>query len=206
MDTQDDSLRKGLSMSDKKQDTIEGIRYQQSEAVRAAVSSIITRNLSHNFGSHKLSSKFSTQLSKEEWAFWDKAYGQEFENLMSATENGQVTKEEVNRLFEEAKVRLNKLIEELNDDTKTPVSTPDIHSEQSPPAAAEYILRLIIEEKDREIVLGDLYETYERLREKKGKRRADFWLCYEVARSVWPLVCRLVVRISGRIVRTRRAE
>jgi hypothetical protein len=79
-------------------------------------------------------------------------------------------------------------------------------TEQPSPAAAEYILRFVLEEKDREIVLGDLYETYERVAEKSGKRRADLWICYEVARSVWPLVRRLIVRITGRIVRVRRAD
>jgi len=191
-------------MQHKKQDTTEGIKYQLSEEVRAAISTIMTRNLSHKIGSHRLSSKFSSQFSEEAVALLNKAIAQEFENL--AKSYGQVSEEEANRLIKESKVRFNKLMKELNNDTRTLVPTSDNYSEPPSSAVAEYILQLVIEEKDREIVLGDLYETYERMAEKSGKRRADFWLYYEVGRSVWPLVRRLVVRITGRIVRTRRAE
>lgn len=189
-------------MSDNKQDTTVGVKYRPSEDIRAALPNILGRNFSHNIGSHKFNRTSSTQLSEEATALFNIAAAQEF--LMSATV--QVTEEEANHLIEEANVRLNKLMDELSKETKTPVPTSDSYSEQPPPAAAEYFLRLVIEEKDREIVLGDLFEKYERAIEKQGKRRADLWLYYELARSVWPLFRQFVARVSGRIVRTRRAE
>jgi sugar-specific transcriptional regulator TrmB len=130
----------------------------------------------------------------------------EFARLVSQI--GQATEEEISQQVRETETekKRNELIEAIENDLIVPIPISDDHFEQPPPPAAEYVLRFIIEEKDREIVIGDLCETYQRVRERKGKRRADFWMCYEVARSVWPFVRRLVVRITGRIVRTRRAD
>lgn len=68
------------------------------------------------------------------------------------------------------------------------------------------LLHFLVDKKDREVIIGDLFEKYESELEKGGKRQADLWLYREIARSVWPLIRRLVIRISGRIIRTRRAE
>ena len=71
---------------------------------------------------------------------------------------------------------------------------------------AKCFLRLLLDEKDRKVIVGDLLEKYERQIKRRGKKRATWWLYYEVARSVWPFLKQAIVKFSGQIVRTRRAE
>jgi hypothetical protein len=88
----------------------------------------------------------------------------------------------------------------------SPTAADDAVKANQTAETAKLIFSLLVDARDIEVIIGDLFEKYEKEIKRRGRRRAELWLYYEVARSVWPLVRRLVVRISGRIARTRRAE
>lgn len=66
-----------------------------------------------------------------------------------------------------------------------------------PPINAEYVLHLFLRRDEREALIGDLIERYVEKCDRFGKRRADFWFYMEVGRSLWPLLKRVVGRVSG---------
>ncbi len=68
-----------------------------------------------------------------------------------------------------------------------------------PPLNAEYILHLFLKADERDAVIGDLLERYASKHERFGERRAQFWFYGEVARSLWPLLKRLIARAGGLI-------
>ena len=75
-----------------------------------------------------------------------------------------------------------------------------------PPFNAEYLLYLLLRREERNIVIGDLLESYGLVLQRFNKRRADFWFCKQVAGSLFPLLRRAVFRIGavvwlGRILR-----
>ncbi|HEV2864239.1 MAG TPA: hypothetical protein VGX48_24795 [Pyrinomonadaceae bacterium] len=96
---------------------------------------------------------------------------------------------------------------DTNDSNTSTLREPENTAKDTQVAeAVERLLRLLINKQDREAVIGDLFEKYEREVERRGKRRADYWLYHEIFRSAWPLLMQLVVRIGGRITRAKRAE
>jgi hypothetical protein len=75
-----------------------------------------------------------------------------------------------------------------------------------PPINAEYVLYLFLKREERESVIGDLVECYDRLFRRFGKRRADIWFYKQVGGSFFALLRRAVLRIGalvwlGRILR-----
>ena len=79
-------------------------------------------------------------------------------------------------------------------------------SRHRPPFNAEYILYLLLGREDRDIVIGDLTETYGKIFQRFNKRRADIWFYKQVIGSLWPLFRRTMLRIGalvwlGRILR-----
>jgi len=59
----------------------------------------------------------------------------------------------------------------------------------APPKTAEYLLYLLLSREDREAMPGDLEEEYWTvILPKFGSRRAKFWYCCQVARSVGPIL------------------
>lgn len=55
------------------------------------------------------------------------------------------------------------------------------------PPLAQLLLCLLLDEKDEEIVLGDVIEEYEYLIESAGPRRARVWFYRQALQSAWPL-------------------
>lgn len=75
-----------------------------------------------------------------------------------------------------------------------------------PPLNAEYLLYFVLPRDDREVVIGDLLESYGRLLRRFSKRRADFWYYKEVVASMFPLAGRALLKIGalvwlGRVLR-----
>lgn len=75
-----------------------------------------------------------------------------------------------------------------------------------PPFNAEYVLYLLLRKRERDVVIGDLIESYGQILERFNKRRADIWFYKQVAGSLWPLLRRALLRIAalvwlGRILR-----
>ena len=68
-----------------------------------------------------------------------------------------------------------------------------------PPARAQAFLCLLLDAKDQKAVVGDLIERYEVVVNRRGKRRADLWFHYEVARSTWPFLRKMIAKVRGRI-------
>ena len=89
--------------------------------------------------------------------------------------------------------------------TSAPQPAPPSKAAQ-PPARAQAFLRLLLDARDQKVIVGDLIERYEVKVNKRGKRRADLWFYYEVARSSWPFIRRMIARAGGRISRARRAD
>lgn len=56
-----------------------------------------------------------------------------------------------------------------------------------PPRFAEY-LAFFLPKDNRDALLGDIVETYPKLRMRQGKRRADFWAYIQVFTSFWFLI------------------
>lgn len=75
-----------------------------------------------------------------------------------------------------------------------------------PPMNAEYLLYLLLRKEEREAVIGDLIECYNRMLRRFDKHRADLWFYKQVVGSVFPLLRRSLLRIGalvwlGRILR-----
>ena len=63
-----------------------------------------------------------------------------------------------------------------------------------PPRNAKFALLLFISKEDREVQLGDLEETYYKVAEEFGSRRANFWYRSQVVRSLGPWMWTLIKR------------
>jgi hypothetical protein len=75
-----------------------------------------------------------------------------------------------------------------------------------PPFNAEYLLYLFLRKDERDCVIGDLIQSYAHVVERFNKPRADFWFYTQVARSLWPLLRRAIVKTAalvwlGRVLR-----
>lgn len=75
-----------------------------------------------------------------------------------------------------------------------------------PPFNAEYLLYLFLDKPDRDVVIGDLVESYGRIIQRFGKRRADLWFYKQVAACLTPLIRRALLKLGaviwlGRILR-----
>lgn len=66
-----------------------------------------------------------------------------------------------------------------------------------PPLNAEYVLYLFLRREEREAVIGDLVESYDRIVRRFNKRRGDIWFYKQVIGSVFPLARRTFLRIAG---------
>lgn len=62
-----------------------------------------------------------------------------------------------------------------------------------PPRFAEY-LAYLLPKGNRETLLGDLVETYPKLKAKQGKRRAWFWAYSQVGMSMWSLWGQTIIK------------
>lgn len=63
-----------------------------------------------------------------------------------------------------------------------------------PPRNAKFALLLFLSKEDREVQLGDLEETYYKIAEEFGSRRANFWYRSQVVRSLGPWIWTLIKR------------
>lgn len=63
-----------------------------------------------------------------------------------------------------------------------------------PPRNAKFTLLLFLSKEDREVQLGDLEETYHKIAEEFGSRRANFWYRSQVVRSLGPWIWTLIKR------------
>lgn len=70
-------------------------------------------------------------------------------------------------------------------------------SAPNPPRNVEYLLYLFLRNEDRDVVIGDLIETYGKVLKRFDKRRADFWFYKQVIGSLWPLLKRAAVKIGA---------
>ena len=70
-------------------------------------------------------------------------------------------------------------------------------SNPRPPVFAEYVLYLVLDKEEREVVIGDLVQEYNHITQRFGKRRADIWFYKQVMWSLWPLLRRTAVRCAG---------
>lgn len=66
-----------------------------------------------------------------------------------------------------------------------------------PPFNAEYLLYLFLHKDERDSVIGDLIESHAQVVARFNKRRGDIWFYKQVAFSLFPLVCRAVLKIGG---------
>jgi len=66
-----------------------------------------------------------------------------------------------------------------------------------PPINAEYVLCLLLRKEEREVVVGDLIESYNEVLKRFDKRRADIWFYKQVTGSLFPLFRRAMLRIGG---------
>ncbi|HEV2864240.1 MAG TPA: permease prefix domain 2-containing transporter [Pyrinomonadaceae bacterium] len=82
----------------------------------------------------------------------------------------------------------------IKNDLIVPMPVPEDIEGYQPPAKASCFLSRLLDDRDKEIVLGDLTEQYILKVEHVGKRRADGWFYVEVARSLWPLAKRSVAK------------
>lgn len=69
-----------------------------------------------------------------------------------------------------------------------------------PPRLAEGLLGLVLPPSDREHALGDLFEEYGRVRDRRGKAAADRWYWAQLAGALWPSLRRRI-RSSRPLVR-----
>ena len=82
----------------------------------------------------------------------------------------------------------------------------DASATPRPPLYAEYVLYLVLRRRERDVVIGDLIESYGQILERFNKRRADFWFYKQVLGSLFPLLRRQILKIGalvwlGRILR-----
>lgn len=183
-------------MAEREQDTTKGAEHLWGVELTAAIREILSRNSfphkwdisvgSHAFMKdgveHVAGSGFSApEVAK---ALLDEEYWQDVADLLAERDIESMSKAATN----------NSVVASDENDTS------------QLPAKASFILRLLLDQKDIEAVIGDLCEQYEREVGKRGRRRANLWLYYEAARSVWPLLSRLFTRIRGRITRISRVE
>jgi hypothetical protein len=75
-----------------------------------------------------------------------------------------------------------------------------------PPTFAEYALYLVLDKEEREVLIGDLVEEYNYIKERFGKRKADLWFHKQVIWSLWPFMRRMAMRCAafvwvGRVLR-----
>lgn len=67
---------------------------------------------------------------------------------------------------------------------------------QSPPKLAQYLLYLFLSREEREAMLGCLEEDYQtNLLPKFGTGWANLWYCWEVGRSIVPVICEATKRV-----------
>jgi len=66
-----------------------------------------------------------------------------------------------------------------------------------PPLNAEYVLYLFLKREERDVMIGDLVESYRKILERFNKRRADIWFYKQVAGSMFPLLRRTLLRIGA---------
>ena len=62
------------------------------------------------------------------------------------------------------------------------------------PASAEFLFCLFLEGDEFDVMVGDLTERYFRLLQQVGRRKADFYVYVEVARSLYHIMKRSVVK------------
>jgi hypothetical protein len=86
---------------------------------------------------------------------------------------------------------------ELTQQIVTPAVDSSPTATERPPQRAEYLLFLLLSRDERDVVTGDLFECYNRIVCRFGKRRADLWYYKQVVGSLWPLLRRAIVKIGA---------
>jgi len=59
---------------------------------------------------------------------------------------------------------------------------------RTPPRLSEWILCRLLEDEEREFVIGDLREMYGEEERSSGKTRADLWYRGQIVRSIPPFL------------------
>jgi len=68
-----------------------------------------------------------------------------------------------------------------------------------PPRNAEFILGLLVSKEDQEAALGCFEELYRKRVVRLGESRARVWAWCQVGKTVWPVLKRIVLKVSGLI-------
>ena len=85
-------------------------------------------------------------------------------------------------------------------ETTRPVASPSrgIDTTKSqPPKNAEFLLALLLGKEDQEAALGCFAELYEKKAIRWGKSRARVWAWVQVAKTLAPVLKRVVLKLSG---------
>jgi hypothetical protein len=70
-------------------------------------------------------------------------------------------------------------------------------SSVQPPLNAEFVANLLLSHEEREALIGDLAEMHSKNLQRLGLKRANAIFYTDVARSVLPLLVRLITKLSG---------
>lgn len=66
-----------------------------------------------------------------------------------------------------------------------------------PPKNAELLLTLFLRRDEQEAAIGCFSEIFAKKVQRLGKRRAVIWAWCDVLRTLWPVIKRMFVRVSG---------
>jgi hypothetical protein len=124
-------------------------------------------------------------------------YMKEYVLLRSAESRRQEADDliEANEQEQEGEKKRSELEYALKANLIKPMPAPEDTDDPQPPAKAQSLLCLLLEAKDREVVIGDMAERYGIKVELRGKLRANLWFYQQVVWSVWPLLQRTLVKL-----------
>ncbi|HXM48851.1 MAG TPA: hypothetical protein VN956_13495 [Pyrinomonadaceae bacterium] len=129
---------------------------------------------------------FSRKTDKSQLTLWFEGdIDQEFSGLVNISSEDIADAE----LFLKEAISLMDQIPEVASENK--------RSSSRPPFNAEYVLYLLLKKEEREILIGDLFESYGQIETRFNKRRADIWFYKQVACLVLPLLRRALLRIGA---------
>lgn len=92
-----------------------------------------------------------------------------------------------------------RVMDELHSHFPSASEDTGIQSEISPepPKNAELLLTLLLRRDEQEAAIGCFSEIYAKKVRRLGKRRAAIWAWCDVLRTLWPVIKRTFIRISG---------
>lgn len=107
--------------------------------------------------------------------------------IQKKIESVRIEHKKLRVMIEAAQERLDKVSQE---------SAAQPSKRSSPPASAAILLAFVAPKHSAQALLGDLEEMFQRNVDKFGDRAARRIYWFEAARSVWPLVWRLIKRMG----------